>query len=85
MPAPVTIQVPLTQAETDYIWNFVQSEYPSLTAQQVIAILTDAGKEGIVAFVKDEVRKKMRTARQIEEDNLRDAFHPPVETATPEQ
>lgn len=79
MPAPQTISVDLTQAETDYIWDFVQTEYPGMTGPQVLNRLEKAAKEGIVAFIKEEVRRQTREARRIAEQQLEDT----LESATP--
>lgn len=82
MPAPQTISVDLTQDETDYIWNFVTTEYPNLTGAQVLNRLEKAAKEGIVTFIKEEVRRQNRAARDIAEQQAQNVFEG-IQPATP--
>lgn len=83
MPAPQTISIDLTQAETDYIWDFVQTEYPGITGPQVLSRLEKAAKEGIVTFMKEEVRRQNRAARDIADQQIRDTLEGSEEPATP--
>ena len=87
MPAPQTISVDLNQTETDFIWDFVQTEFPNITGLQVVAKLEEAAKEGIRKYVEDMMEKHHHNLRtmNLRQDKwyLAQAFSGDEESATP--
>lgn len=82
MPIPAqTIDVELTYEETNYIWDFIQTEYPNLTSQQVMTRLQEVAKGAIKDYIRYEIRRKQREAQRIESAQLDDVFN--GEAATP--
>lgn len=74
MPAPQTIPIELTQAETDIVWDFVQAEYPGLTGAQVIEKLSRVGKVAIRNYVRDAMTRKRNEELMAVEVDMSSAF-----------
>ena len=69
MPAAQDVTVSLTQNQTDYIWNFVQIEFPSMTGPQVMAKLEEAALQGIRNYVSEVVTNHFRDIHVTNNDN----------------
>lgn len=83
MPAPQTITVQLSQEETDFIWDYAQSEYPNLSGATIIRILERQAKLGIRNFIWAELWERREERDRAEEDNFRGIFIDD-ESATPD-
>lgn len=82
MPAPQTISIDLTQAETDIVWNHVQTYYPGLTGQQVLNKLSKIGRDAIKDFVVSDIRRMREEESWAQQASVNEVFDP-VEPATP--